>query len=218
MAEQDWTVIRVQGDRGMPSINGLQFLSCLAAVRDTIGDRRWHYRWVPYEMGRSVDGLRVEIPYDSKERHRLVREVEFRVPPPDGLLAEPVRWTTDLDGVQSAEEVEDCLTLLWRWSDFLADLRIRNPRASVRSFTFLTSGAFLFFVTGDRRHLDRALESNAFSSVPPVSMGRVVELVRAEPMPYRVPPSDRSDAVNGARIHHLAACTFAAAFYPFTTV
>lgn len=218
MAERDWTVVRVRGDTGMPSINGLQFLSCLAAVRERIGDVRWHYRWVADERGRSVDGLRIEVAYDSPERQKVVREVELRVPPPDGLLAEPAHWTADLDSVQEPEEIEETLNRLWRWSDFLADLRIRNPRATVRSFTYLTSGAFLFFITGDRRHLDRGLEANGFGSVPPVSLGRVVELVRAGPTPYRVPPRDRAEAVNAARIHHLAACTFASEFYPFSTV
>ena len=210
-----WTVLRVRGDRGMPALDSLQFLGCIAAIRDSLGDRRWHYVWKADRQNEQYDGLRVEVPYKSPEREQVKELLEMRVPPPDAVVAEPMHIEADLDNVQSESEMEAFLTLLWRYSDFLADLRMRNPQVNQRGFVSLSGGAFLTFVTGSRRHLDIAMERYGFNSVPTVPFGRVLGLLQGSPMPYRLPPRDHEEAVNAARVHHLSACTFASGFYPF---
>jgi len=217
MTGASWTVIHVQGDGGAPSVDPLQFLSCLGALREATRDVRWHYRWEPSGREHSIDGLRLEIPFKSKSQARIVEYLESRIPPPDGLYAEPMRFDRDLDAVHEPREAEDCLTLLWRYSEFLADVRTRNPHVALREWRGLSRGALLFFVTGDRRHLEEGLDQARLQTVPRVSLGNLVALVRANPIPYRIPPRDRREAVNSARIHHLACCTFASEYYPFTS-
>ena len=75
----------------------------------------------------------------------------------------------DLDDVQNEEEMDSCLSMLWRYSEFAADLRARNPSITASNIRDLTPGAFLTFVTGDRRHLERALGDVAASNVPAVA-------------------------------------------------
>jgi hypothetical protein len=215
MSNNDWMVVRIRGERGVPTIDGADLLRCVGSVRDVLGEARWHHRWVVDKADGSGDGLRVEFPFGSPQATNLLRALESRVPPPDAVVAEPVRMETDLDPVQTEEERDACLTLLWRYSEFLADLQSRNPHLSVRHLQALTPGAFLTFVTGDRRHLETVMEQQSASTIPVVSLGRVIELVRGQPMPYRVPPRDHLEAVNAARIHHLAGCTFANQYYPY---
>lgn len=210
-----WTVVRVRGSRGEPTLDGLDFLGCVAAVRQLIGSARWHYRWVTDDRRASRDGLRVEMLQSSPELARLLRGLETRVPPPDSVFAEPMHVEAELDPVQREEELDVCLALLWRYSEFLADLRVRNPHLRVQHIRGLSPGAFQTFITGDGRHLESALDAQGVKTVPVVALRRVIELVRAHPMPYRVPPSERQEAVDAARIHHLMGCTFASEYYPF---
>ena len=210
-----WTVLRIRGDRGMPALDGLQFLSCIAGIREALGDRRWHYAWRPDRKNGIYDGLRIEVPYGSPERDEVKELLEMRIPPPDTVIAEPMRVEADLDNVQDELEMDAFLTLLWRHSEFITDLRVRNSQVKQRGFINLTGGAFLAFVTGSRRHLDIAMEREGFNSVPTVGVGRVLSLLQGAPIPYRIPPRDHEEAVNAARIHHLAGCTFASGFYPF---
>ena len=211
-----WTVLRVRGERGLPALDGLQFISCIAAIRDSLGERRWHYSWNPDPRNEQYDGLRVEVDYDCPERDQIKDGLEMKIPPPDSVVAEPLRFESDLDSVQTEGEMDAFLTLLWRYSDFLADLRIRNPQVSQRAFASLSGGAFLTFVTGSRRHLDLAMERASFHSVPKVALSRVLSSLQGSSMPYRIPPRDHEEAVNAARIHHLAGCTFGSSFYPFS--
>ena len=74
-----------------------------------------------------------------------------------------------------------------------------------------------------RRQLDqdlgvfeRALQSSGIGQLPAVPFSKVMALVHAASLSYRIPPESRDEAVSAARIHHLAGCTFAAEFYPFT--
>lgn len=210
-------MIHLQGDGGMPAVAPLQFLNCLGAVREAAEDVRWHYRWVPSGRPHSVDGLRIEVPFASKSRSRIVEFLETRIPPPDSLYAEPMRFDRDVDSIHEGREVEDCLNLLWRYSEFLVDVRARNPQVSLRNWRGLSRGALLFFVTGDRRHLEEGLERAGIHTVPRVTLGNLIGLVRACPIPYRIPPRDRKEALSAARIHHLACCTFASEYYPFTS-
>jgi len=207
--------LRIRGEKGLPALEGLQFLSCVAAIRDSLGERRWHYAWNADRQNGQIDGLRVEVKYDSPERDQIKDVLEMKVPPPDSVEAEPMRIESDLDNVQTEAEMEGFLTLLWRYSDFLVDLRVRNPQVNQRGFTTLSGGAFLTFVTGSRRHLALALERASFNSVPTVAIGRVLGLLQDQTIPYRLPPRDHEEAVNAARIHHLASCTFSSSFYPF---
>ncbi len=218
MSSSGWTVVRISGERGLPGIDGLQFLSCVAAVRDRIGDVRWHFRWISDSRRSSCDGLRLELPYGSPELGSFLKELETRVPPPDSVSAEPMRLEVDLDPIQNEDEADTCLTLLWRYSEFLADLRVRNQQLTLEQFHGLSPGAFLMFVTGDRRHLATALEEQSVGTVPVVPLSRVMDTLRTEPMPYRLPPRNRAEAVSAARIHHLAGCTFASEYYPFTRI
>ena len=211
----EWTVVRIRGERGLPGIDGAEFLGCIGAIRGELGDSRWHFRWVPDPAGRYRDGLRVERPFGSDEVARVVQALEEKIPPPDAVFAEPLRTETDLDPIPSADEMEDCLELLWRYSVFLADLRARNPALTASGIRDLTPGALLTFVTGDRRHLERALDEQAVASVPAVSFGSLIGLVRLAGLKYAIPPGDQAEAAATARIHHLAACTFASRYYPF---
>jgi hypothetical protein len=176
---------------------------------------RWHYRWVPDAGGTARDGLRVEFSHGSPEITGVLRALEGRIPPPDTVDAEPLRTALDLDDVQNEEEMEFCLDLLWRYSEFTADLRGRNPGLTAANIRDLTPGAFLSFVTGDRRHLEKAMEEMAASNVPAVAFGRAMGLIREANLKYRAPPATREDACAAARIHHLAGCTFASRYYPF---
>ncbi len=212
---REWTVFRVRGDRGHLGLDATDFLSCLAALRDEFGDVRWHYRWAMLANRGEVDGLRVEVPFESASRRRIGAALERRIPPPDSIVAEPLRRDLDLDPIQTDDEMETCLALLWRWSELLCDLRTRNPGAAARQYQALTPGAFLAFVTGDRRHLERAAEEQGFGALPAVPFSRVLGLLRAMPLSYRVPPLSRDEAVGAARIHHLAGCTLAGEYYPF---
>ncbi len=80
----------------------------------------------------------------------------------------------------------------------------------------LTPGAVLTFVTGDRRHFERALESSGVGQLPAVPFSKLMSLVNGASLSYRIPPETRDEAVSAARVHHLAGCTLAAEFYPFT--
>jgi hypothetical protein len=218
MGNSDWTVIKVRGEQGLPAIDGLQFLACLVAVRGSVGDARWHYRWMSDGQRAIRDGFRIELPFGSVAMEKVLRALEARVPPPDGVFAEPMRIKVDLDPIQDGAELDECLTLLWRYSEFLSDLTTRNPQTAVRQFMALTSYALLTFMTGDRRHLEAGMQQSGFAKVPVVPLSRVADLVRAEPIPYRLPPRDRKEAVSAVRIHHLAACTFASEYYPFARI
>ena len=210
----DWTLFRIHGERGAPSLDLAQFLGCVAAEREALGDARWHLRWSAGPGG-AVDGLRVGLPFDSAARRRLGEALEKRIPPPDSLQAEPLRRDADLDPVQLDDELNAWLELLWRWSDLLCDLRQRNPSALPRQITGLAPGAFLTFVTGDRRHLERATEQAGLGALPAVPFGRVAALLGTMPLAYRVPPDDRDEAVAAARIHHLAGSLGAGEYYPY---
>ncbi len=146
---------------------------------------------------------------------RVVQALESKIPPPDTLYAEPLSQEMDLDDVQTNEEMEFCLEMLWRYSEYLADLRGRNPSLTVSGIRDLTPGAFLTFVTGDRRHLESAMDEQGVRSVPTVAFGRAFGLIREAGLRYQAPPRDRDDACSAARIHHLAGCTFASRYYPF---
>jgi hypothetical protein len=211
-----WTVLRIRGDRGMPALDSLQFLSCISGIRESLGDRRWHYVSKPDRNNGLYDGLRVEVPFRGPGQDRVKELLEMKIPPPDSVVAEPMHLAADLDGIQDEAEMDAFLTLLWRHSEFIADLRARNPHVTLGGFMNLTGGAFLAFVTGSRRHLDIAMEREGFHSVPTVGMGRLLSLLQGAPIPYRIPPRDHEEAVSAARIHHLAGCTFASGFYPFT--
>jgi len=211
----DWTLFRIVGERGAPALDLSQFLGCVAASREALGDVRWHLRWSVAPGGAAVDGLRVGLPFDSVARRRFGAVLEGRIPPPDLLQAEPLRRDVDLDSVQDDDELDRCLELLWRWSELLCDVRQRNGSALPRQFRALAPGAFLTFVTGDRRHLERTVEQVGLGPLPIVPLSRVAALIGALPLAYRVPPRDRDEAVAAARIHHLAGCLGAAEFYPF---
>lgn len=212
----DWTVIRIKGARGAPSLDAVQFLGCVSAVRESFADTRWHFQWSPVNRRTEYDGLRVELPYATKASKKIVAEFEARVPPPDSVVCEPLRPETDLDSIQTEAELDACLDLLWRYSEFITDLRTRNPGVHPRQIQGLTPGALLTFVTGDRRHFERALQSSGIGQLPAVPFSKVMALVHAASLSYRIPPESRDEAVSAARIHHLAGCTFAAEFYPFT--
>ena len=176
---------------------------------------RWHYRWVSDPGHLARDGLRVELRHGSAEMDQVLRALEGRIPPPDSVDAEPLRTEVDLDDVQTEEEMEACLDLLWRYSEFIADLRARNPALTASNIRDLTPGAFLTCVTGDRRHLEQAMDEIGVTNVPAVAFGRAVGLIREACLNYRAPPSNRDDASAAARIHHIAACTFSSRYYPF---
>jgi hypothetical protein len=197
-------------------MDGGQFLGLVSALRELVGGARWHFRWEPIPGRAEMDGLRVEIPFASEGRREVGRALESRIPPPARIVAEPLRRAVDLDPVQTDDEMDVCVDLLWRWSDLLADLRVRNPGATQRQLQALTPGAFRTFVTGDRRHFEAAMDQAGFGSLPPVPWSRFASLLSPMNLWYRVPPGSREDAVFAARIHHLAACTFAGDFYPFT--
>lgn len=218
MTTGEWTVIRVRGHRGLPALDGAGFLSCVAASRSEMEGARWHHRWVPDAAGTARDGIRVEGRFGSKRVDRVVAALESRIPPPDEVLVEPLSRETDLDSVQSEEELDACLELLWRYSEFLADLRVRNPQLTASSIRDLTPGAFLTFVTADRRHLEKSMDVQGVTTVPAVSFGKAMGLIRNAQLVYHLPSSTREEAVAAARIHHLAACTFASQFYPFRRV
>ncbi|MDP2471022.1 MAG: hypothetical protein Q8W46_09155 [Candidatus Palauibacterales bacterium] len=211
----EWTVVRIHGNRGLPALDGGEFLGCIASVRGELAETRWHHRWVPDSSGQARDGLRVELPYGSAEMKRLLKALEDRIPPPDTVDCEPLRKQVDLDNVQSEEELEVCLEVLWRYSEFISDLWARNPALTATSIRDLTPGAFLSFVTGDRRHLERAMDEQAVANVPAVAFGRAMGLIREARLKYHIPPSNRDEASAAARIHHLAGCTFASRYYPF---
>jgi hypothetical protein len=176
---------------------------------------RWHYRWVA-DADQSVrDGLRVELRHGSTELARVVSALEGLVPPPDSVEVEPLRMDLDLDDVQNEDEMDSCLSMLWLYSEFVADLRVRNPAQTSTSIRDLTPGAFLTFVTGDRRHLERAMDEIGVGNVPAVSFGRAIGLIREARLKYRAPAPTHEDACAAARIHHLAGCTFASSYYPF---
>jgi hypothetical protein len=214
----DWTVVRVRGHRGPPALDGAGFLGCLALIRGVLGEARWHYRWVSDPGHPSRDGLRVEFRHGSAEVDRVLRALEGRIPPPDSVDAEPLRKELDLDDVQTEEEMEVCLDLLWRFSEFTADLKARNPALDASSIRDLTPGTFLTCVTGDRRHLEQATDEIGVTSVPAVAFGRAAGLIREARLRYRVPPASREDASAAARIHHIAACTLGSRYYPFRRV
>ena len=146
---------------------------------------------------------------------RIMQALESRIPPPDALYDEPLCRETDLDDVQTEEEMELCLEMLWRYSEYVADLRGRNPSLTASSIRDLTPGAFLTFVTGDRRHLEGAMDEQGVRNVPAVAFGKAIGLIREAGLRYRAPPDSRDDACSAARIHHLAGCTFASRYYPF---
>lgn len=211
----EWTVIRVRGSRGLPALDGAGFLSCVASIRGEMKGVRWHYRWLPDSGQLSRDGLRVELRHGSSGMSRVVKALEDKIPPPDTVDSEPLRMDLDLDDVQTDEEMELCLDLLWKYSDFLADLRARNPRLTASNLRDLTPGAFLTFVTADRRHLEKAMEAVGATNIPTVSFGKAVGSIREAQLIYHVPPAGRTEACAAARIHHLAGCTFASRYYPF---
>lgn len=210
----DWTLFRIRGDRGAPALDLAQFLGCVAASRGALAGVRWHVRWSAAPDA-SVDGLRVGLPFASAARRRFGEILESRIPPPDVLEAEPLRRDADLDPVQRDDELDACLELLWRWSDLLCEVRRKNPSVLARQITGLAPGAFLTFVTGDRRHLERAADSAGLGSLPAVPFSRVAALLGATPLVYRVPPDGRDEAVAAARIHHLAGCLGAGEYYPY---
>lgn len=179
---------------------------------------RWHFRWVPGPGNTARDGLRVELPHDSPEMKKVLRALEGKVPPPDTVFAEPLHREMDLDDVQTDLEMEDCLEMLWRYSEFIVDLRLRNPSLTASRIESLTPGAFLTFVTGNRRHLETAMDEHGLVNVPAVPLGKAIGLIRAADLDYRVPPANRREACSAARVHHLAGCTFASRFYPFSRI
>ncbi|MGB5302669.1 MAG: hypothetical protein WBP17_05925 [Gemmatimonadota bacterium] len=211
----DWTVVRIRGNRGLPALDGAGFLGCIGAVRSEMEGTRWHYRWVA-DADQSVrDGLRVEFRHGSPEMARVAGALENLIPPPDSVETEPLRMDLDLDDVQNEEEMDVCLSMLWRYSELMADLRARSPSLTATSIRELTPQAFLTFVTGDRRHLEKAMREIGVSNVPVVAYGRAVGLIREARLRYQAPATTREDACAAARIHHLAGCTFASPYYPF---
>jgi len=214
----DWTVVRIAGNRGLPELEAADFLGCVSAVRGEFEGVRWHYRWEPAAGETARDGLRVELRYGSPEMDRVVRELEAKIPPPDSVTADPMQKDRDLDDVQTEEEMHTCLDLLWAYSEFMSDLRVRNPALTTANMRELTPGAFLTFVTGDRRHMEIGMADFGVTKVPAVPFGRAVGLIRRARLMYRLPATSQEDACAAARIHHLAACTFAARFYPFRRV
>jgi len=213
---REWTVLRITGDRGLPSLGAVQFLGCVAAVRESLADARWHIQWTLVNRRTEYDGLRVEVPYRSKARKTLVSEFEARVPPPDSVTCEPLHLETELDSIQTEAELDACLDLLWRYSELISDLRTRNPGIQARQIQALTPGALLTFITGDRRHFERAIQSLGIGQLPAVPFSKLMGLVSEASLVYRIPPTSRDESVSAARIHRLAGCTFAAEFYPFT--
>lgn len=207
--------MRVRGSRGPPALDGAGFLRCIAAVRSEIEGIRWHYRWVANAEKSARDGLRIELRHGSPELARVVGALEGLIPPPDSVEAEPLRTDLDLDDVQNEDEMDSCLSMLWRYSEFVADLGARNPSLTATRIGELTPQAFLTFVTGDRRHLEKAMREIGVSNVPVVSYGRAVGLIREARLRYHAPATTREDARAAARIHHLAGCTFASRYYPF---
>jgi hypothetical protein len=212
----EWTVVRIKGARGVPSLDAVQFLGCVAAIRESFADARWHFQWILQNRRSEYDGLRVDLPHGTKARKEIVAQFEARVPPPDTVVSEPLRPEIDLDPIQTEAELDFCLDLLWRYSELILDLRTRNPGAQPRQIQGLTPGALLTFVTGDRRHFERALESSGVGQLPAVPFSKLMSLVNQASLTYRIPPVSRDEAVGAARIHHLAGCTLAAEFYPFT--
>ena len=210
----DWTILRIRGARGLPALDAVQFLGCVQAIRPLLADSRWHFRWTPVHRNTEFDGLRVEVPFGSALQREISAAFEARIPPPDTVVEEPLRTVTDLDPVQNESELDDCLGLLWRYSEFVSDLRTRNPGVQVRQIQGLAPGALLTFVTGDRRHLERALEAAGMSTLPAVPFSRFLSELSANPLTYRIPPRSRAEAVDTARVHHLSGCTFASDFYP----
>lgn len=210
-----WSVIRVRGGRGLPTIGGAEFPGCLAAVRLKLGEARWHYRWVADPATQTRDGLRVQLGFGTPELDRVSRALEGRMPPPDGVYGEPLMAADDLDPIQTSEDLDDFLDLLWGYSEFLADLEARNPSITTAAIRDITLGAFLTFVTRDHRHLETAMDESSVGSVPTVALGRVLGLVQKANLQYRIPPTNRTEALQAARIHHLAGCTFASSYYPF---
>ena len=176
---------------------------------------RWHYRWVANAEQSARDGLRVELKHGSADLRRVTGALEGLIPPPDSVETEPLRTDLDLDDVQDEEEMDSCLSMLWRYSEFVADLRSRNPTLTATNIRDLTPGAFLTFVTGDRRHLEHAMGEMAISNVPAVAFGRAIGLIREARLRYQAPAATHEDACAAARIHHLAGCTFASRYYPF---
>jgi len=168
--------------------------------------------------GTARDGLRVEFPHGSKEMKQVLRALEGRIPPPDSVFAEPLNRELDLDDVQTDEEMETCLEMLWRYSEFIVELRHRNPGLTTSRIESLTPGALRTFVTGNRRHLEKTMDELGLVSVPAVPFGRAVGLIREADLEYRVPPRSRDEASSAARIHHLAGCTFASRYYPFSRI
>jgi hypothetical protein len=210
----DWTIIRIRGERGAPNLRALQFLGCIQAIRPVLGDTRWHFRWTPVHRNGEYDGLRIEAPFGSPRQKEITAAFEARLPPPDGTTVEPMRPDKDLDPIQDEAELEECLSQLWRYSEFVADLRARNPQLQAAQIQALTPGALLTFVTGDRRHLERAIETAGVGSLPAVPFSRFLAHLSANPLTYRIPAHSRDEAVDTARVHHLAGCTFASEFYP----
>jgi len=212
----EWTILRIRGARGAPSLDAVGFLGCVAAVRESLADTRWHFQWTLVNRRAEYDGLRVEVPFGTKVCKKIVADLEKRVPPPDSVVSEPLRPETDLDSIQTEAELDFCFDLLWRYSELISDLRTRNPGVQPRQIKGLTPGALLTFVTGDRRHFERALESSGIGQLPAVPFSKLMVLVNEASLTYRIPPVSRDEAVEAARIHHLAGCTLAAEFYPFT--
>ncbi len=200
----------------MPSLDAAEFLGCVAAVREAIADTRWHFQWTLANRRTEYDGLRVEVRYGTQARKEIMRQFEARVPPPDTVVCEPLRPEIDLDPIQTEAELDFCLDLMWRYSELILDLKTRNPGTQSRQIQALTPGALLTFVTGDRRHFERALESSGVAQLPAVPFSKLMALVTEASLSYRIPPVSRDEAVGAARIHHLAGCTLAAEFYPFT--
>ena len=211
---KDWTILRIRGARGLPALDAIQFLGCVQAIRPLLADARWHFRWTPVQRNTEFDGLRIEVPFGSALQREISTAFESRIPPPDTVVAEPLRTEIDLDTVQDEGELNGCLGLLWRFSEFVSDLRTRNPGLQARQIQGLAPGALLTFVTGDRRHLERALEMAGVGTLPAVPFSRFLSELSANPLTYRIPPGSRAEAVDTARVHHLAGCTFASDFYP----
>lgn len=212
----DWTILRVRGARRAPSLDAVQFLGCVSGIREWLVDTRWHFQWTLMNRRTEYDGLRVEVPFGTRACKGIVAEFEARMPSPDSVVSEPLRPETDLDAIQTENELDFCLDLLWRYSELIVDVRMRNPGVQPRQIRGLTPGALLTFVTGDRRHFERALESSGIGQLPAVPFSKLMALVTEASLSYRIPPVSRDEAVGAARIHHLAGCTLAAEFYPFT--
>ncbi|MGW8283549.1 MAG: hypothetical protein ACWGON_09645, partial [Gemmatimonadota bacterium] len=87
---KEWTVIRIRGQRTTPAIDATEFLSCISVLREALGGTRWHFQWMPAGRRAEVDGLRVELPYQTQACQQLVARLESRVPPPDSVVSEPL--------------------------------------------------------------------------------------------------------------------------------